>query len=503
MTRLARLTVMTLATLAAVAAAALSPTADAASDRPWVEVTSPHFVVVSDAGEGTARKVGWQFEQVRAVLQKLWPWAHVEFDRPVIVFAARNEQALKELVPAYWEKKGGTRPASVFVTGADRHWVALRADVPEPDSTQANPYFQTYWSYVYLVLNASFVKPLPLWVARGTSDFFANTIVRDKDIQVGRVPRWHLDTLGRTALLPLATVSAVDRQSPYMTREAEVEVFEASAWAYVHYLTFGEKGANRDRFNRFLLALETGKKPDEALRECYGDLAKVETAVRYYAGNSAFLYQQLDLDINVSSQGFRLRPLAAPEATAAKAALHAAMGRPVEARALAQEAIRANAALAAPYEVEGILCDRESKKDGARAAYAKAVDLESRNAYAYYRHAQLLWRADADPATLGRIEQALIKATTLNATYANGYSYLADVWVDLGRPAEALDAAKKAVGLEPGNSYHHFAMARALSRLSRSDEALREAERALALAGTDGDRQRAERFIAYLKSGTK
>src|SRR5512133_263437 len=115
--------ILALGAMFAIAAGAARP--GAAADRPWVEVTSPHFAVVSDAGEKEGRRIAWQFEQVRALLQKLWPWAHADFDRPVLVFAVRNEQALKELAPAFWEKKGGSRPSSVFVSAADRHWVAL------------------------------------------------------------------------------------------------------------------------------------------------------------------------------------------------------------------------------------------------------------------------------------------------------------------------------------------------------------------------------------------
>jgi hypothetical protein len=48
-----------------------------AADDPWIEVKSPNFTVVSNAGEGRARNVAWQFEQIRAAIQIGWPWARV------------------------------------------------------------------------------------------------------------------------------------------------------------------------------------------------------------------------------------------------------------------------------------------------------------------------------------------------------------------------------------------------------------------------------------------
>ncbi|RPJ76812.1 MAG: hypothetical protein EHM24_01440, partial [Acidobacteria bacterium] len=337
MTFTGRSVVLLLASVVLLAPAAIAPTPVSAAERPWLEVRSPHFIVVSDAGEKSARKVAWQFEQVRAVLLKLWPWAHVAADKPVLVFAARNEQTLKSLAPEFWETKGGTRPVSVFVTGRDRHYIALRTDVEEPDSVAANPYFSTYWSYVYLVLEWSFEKPLPLWFGRGLSEFFANTIVRSKDIQVGRVVPWHLRELNEGRLLPLATVMGVDRESPYMKRPDDSRAFHASAWAFIHYLTFGEEVANLPRFNRFAQALNTGGDAGAALREVYGDLARLEAAARNYATRSMFVYQLVKLDLDVPAEGFELRSLSPAESAAAQAAFHVATGRPAEARKLAQE----------------------------------------------------------------------------------------------------------------------------------------------------------------------
>jgi tetratricopeptide (TPR) repeat protein len=387
----------------------------------------------------------------------------------------------------------------VFVSGRDRHYIALRCDVEQPDSTAANPYFQTYWSYVYLVLEWSFEKPLPLWFARGLSDFFANTIVRDKDIQVGRVVPWHLRELNAGPLLPLATVMPVDRTSRYMTRPHESRAFHASAWAFIHYLTFGEDIANLPRFNRLAQALGNGGDPAAALREIYGDPARLESAVRDYVTRSMFVFQLVKLDLNVSAEGFTLRPVSVAEAAALQAGLHVTTGRLAEARRLEQEAIRADAALAAPYEAEGLLCDREEKTDEGRAAYAKAVELGSTNFFAHYRHAQLLWRPSPDPETLGRIEKSLLRAAELNGDFAPAYSYLADVRIDQGQTEAAVGLARRAVTLEPVKSYHRCILARALARVSNREEALQEAQKALALARTASERQRAEEMLAYIR----
>jgi hypothetical protein len=468
-----------------------------AADRPWIEVKSPNFTVVSNAGENEARRVAWQFEQVRTVLRTLTPWARVYLNRPVHVFAARDEATLKTLAPSFWEAKADVRPASVFVTGRDRHYVALRTDTPEPDSVEANPYFQTYWSYVYLVLRASFGDDIPLWFGRGFSDFLANTIVRSKDVQIGRLVPWHFRELRQWRLLPLQQILAGDRQA---TSDIDSRRYDASAWALVHYLMLGERGANLPKFNAFCQALVAGKDATQALRETYGDLSALEMTVRGYADNTMFVYQQAAIDLNIKAEGFSTRALTAPENAAARAAILCAMQRPVPARGLVQEAMKANSSLAAAYEADALVCELEKKPDDELAALSRAVELGAGSYYSYYRHAQVLGRAGTtDQATLRRMEQSLQRATDLNIWFAAGFSFLADVKVSLNQAPDAEAPARRAVALEPRASYHRVALARALSRTDKKDEALREALAGLALAKDDGERQRAQSLVDYLK----
>ena len=486
-----------------VCGAAFGPAGSRAAERTWVQVTSPNFTVVSDAGEQRAARTAWQFEQVRAVLHRLWPWARIATGKPVVIFAARDETTMKRLVPSFWEVKGGVRPAGVFVGGPDRYYIAVRTDIDEPDSLQANPYFASYWSFVYITLESSFQRELPMWLGRGLSDLFANTIVREKDLQVGRVVPWHLRTLSEGVRLRLPAVLAADRESRQAKREDESRLYDASAWALVHYLAFGEAGANLSKLNRFLELVWNGRDVNASLVEVYGPIDRLDETVRTYVGRTLYTYKLLGLDVNVSVDGFTKRPVSAAESLADRAMLHAVMRRPAEARQLAKEAATADPALPIPAEVEGMLNDLDGQKDAALAAYTRAGELQSKNFYSYYRRAQLLWQPTLERAALEQIAGELERAITLNSNWAPGYSYLADVRVDLGDAETALGLAKRAVSLDPGASYHRMSAARALAQLSKLDEALKEAERAVALARTPEDRQRAEQMVASVQRRQK
>jgi hypothetical protein len=173
-----------LVALCCVAGAARRAARLAAAPAPWVEVRSPHFRVVTNDGERQGRRIAWQFEQIRAALVKIWPWAKIDVGQPFVVFAARDEATLKTLGPQFWEGKR-YRPTSFWTYSRDLAFVALRTDVPEPDEYGTNPYQTAYWGYVSAVFSRSFPQRLPQWYSRGMAEVLSNTLVREKEIHVG------------------------------------------------------------------------------------------------------------------------------------------------------------------------------------------------------------------------------------------------------------------------------------------------------------------------------
>src|SRR5262245_13432510 len=107
----------------------------------WLVVESPHFTAVSADSESTTRAIVWQFEQIRSVAENLWPWTHVQVDRPVFVFMAPNEETMKMLLPAYWENKNGIHPSSLWTESFDRYYIVLRSDFRAGYQDGVNPFF--------------------------------------------------------------------------------------------------------------------------------------------------------------------------------------------------------------------------------------------------------------------------------------------------------------------------------------------------------------------------
>lgn len=477
-------------------AVALDPSLVQAQE--WVEMTSPHFVVVSNAGPSQTRTLVWQFEQIRSAIATMFDWARVDPDRPVAIYAVKDERSMRALAPEYWERQGGMRPVSVWVSAADRHYLAIRSDVKAEDRDTINPHINAYYSYASLILQHSIDHELPLWFMRGFAGVLSNTIVRDTYVLLGPPIPWHLDRLRERSRLRLAELTKVTRSSPEYTSGEALNRFDAQSWALVHFLMFGDNGARRSQLDQFTALVAAGKDFDAAMRESLGRIEDLEGDYYNYIGRSLYTFNRVNVDASVPRENLPSRPLSASEIASAQALFHVAMDRPVEARAAIQRARKTAPDAPDSFLAEALMHDREEKRDEARAAFQQAVDGGSSSAYAHYRLAALRWRSPPDRDTLTAIEKLLSKAIALNSRHAASNAYLGEVRSLLGS-GEPLPFVRRAIALAPTVAAHRLTAARVLLRRKAHDEALREARTGLTLARSDEDRRDAEALIASIE----
>ena len=175
----------------------------------WVEVQSPNFTVICNSGDKEARKVADQFEQFREVLHNTFPKLRLDLGKPLIIFAVKDENSLRLLLPSYWEIKGHAHPSGIYVPGEERHFVAVRTNL-EGD----NPYEVVYHEYTHAIMNLNF-QGLPIWLGEGLAEFYGNTAIHDKDVEVGKPSRYHLEALQQNRLIPIDVLLTADAHSPY------------------------------------------------------------------------------------------------------------------------------------------------------------------------------------------------------------------------------------------------------------------------------------------------
>jgi tetratricopeptide (TPR) repeat protein len=483
---------------------AFAPVRARAADT-WTETKSAHFTVWSNAGDRPTRDLLWQFEQIRFAVATLWPWTQLDLAKPMLVLIAKDEANMKALAPRYWEQKGGVRPVSVWVTGADQHYMAIRADSRGEEDALINPYTSAYFAYVNLMLTSSFGRDLPLWFSRGLAGVLSNTIVQGNEILLGPPIPWHLRRLQTDPRLKLKELVTVTRSSKEYTQGDGLLRFDAQAWTLVHFLMFGQNAARRDGVNRFAALMQNGRDPEPAFVEAFGRVEDLENDFAAYIGRQLFNYQRFVVDRKTTREQFTSRSLTPAESAAGRAAFHVGMGRLVEARTLIDEARKVDPKSANAYVAEAMLLQRENKQDEANAAFVMAASLGSTSAHVYYRAAMSMWGATRpDEATLRQMETYFARATELNPRSAESYAALAEVSAALKKPsADIATLLTKAVNLDPSDAWIRITAARTLWRLGLLEDARKVARLALTLAGDDARaKAEAERLLATIPEST-
>ena len=112
-----------------------------AGDAQWIEVKSPHFSVVTDAGEKRGRETAMRFEQMRAVFDVLMTRASVNIPVPLQIVAFRNNKEMQQFAPL-WNGKP-VQVSGQFPGAEDRNFIMLDMSVENP------------WSVVFHELSTS------------------------------------------------------------------------------------------------------------------------------------------------------------------------------------------------------------------------------------------------------------------------------------------------------------------------------------------------------------
>src|SRR6201987_4947057 len=188
--------------------ALLCARAHADSTPVWLQVTTPHFTVVTDAGEKQARHIAGQFERMQAVFHKILPAAHSDPGAaPIVVLAVKNRRDFQALEPAEYLTKGKLDLAGLFLQSNDRTYILIRLDAGGDP-----PYPTVYPEYThYIPRHAN----LPLWLDEGIAEFYQNTDIDSHDIHFGQPSPGDLERLRSQSLLPLPPLFTVDHDSPY------------------------------------------------------------------------------------------------------------------------------------------------------------------------------------------------------------------------------------------------------------------------------------------------
>ena len=434
-----------------------------AGEKPFTEVRSPNFRVLTNGSEHDARRIALEFEQMRAVFSVGFPKMRLTTGAPLLIFALQTESDMKSLAPAQWKNHKGPLPAGLFDHGWEKQFAIVRIDQDVPGA-----YNVVYHEYVHTLLHSNF-RWLPTWLDEGLAEFYGNTRFEPKKSYVG-APSTRVYRLQNRTMIKLETLLTINPWSYYRGDENQIDIFYAESWALVHYLVFGPDMELGKKLSRFYAQLQAGDPQLKAFRDVFGDLKQVEDGLQKYIQAFAFHAYSVENLTAIQEKDFPSRKLTKAETDCEIAGYRLWEHDAPEATDLVERALQEDPALGAAHEEKAFINFREGKDEDAVHEFSRAHELDKTLYLSQYFQAMMTAKRETREQREA-LRTELQKITQINPQFAPAYVQLAMLYIADGQGTRALVAARKAEQLEPSRAGYHLLCGELLLRMKREKEA--------------------------------
>jgi TonB family protein len=474
--------------------ATFAPSAGAQTDT-WLEVHTPHFLIVTNCSEKEGRRVARQFEGMRSVFQRVFPDAELDRAASILVFAAQDKRTLQELEPEVYLSKGQLNLVGLFLAAPEKNYVLIL-----PNAPGVRPYAPIYHEYAHFVFS---LRPqwMPLWLSEGIAEFYQNTEILDDKVRLGKGDPYLQSVLERNPLLPLPTLFAVDQHSPYYHEEDKGSIFYAESWALTHYLKDKDDLEGGHRLSDYLDLLQTKADPVAAAAQVFGDLNQLQLDLKKYSVSADYAVREIAGSTDVDDSSFAVQTLTQIQADNLRAEFLAHDGRGSEARALLQGVLHEDPANVAARETMAYLAVRDQKFDEARKWSQEVIKLDGQSFAGHYFLALASIKGGMpDKAARASVEDSLRTVIKLNPSFAFAYDALAMFYAQRGTNlAEAHELIEKAVQMAPGVPEVRVDEAQVLSAMNKNKDAMDVLDMALKMAHTPEQTAAVENVLQSLQ----
>ena len=446
----------------------------------WMQVRTPHFLIVSNAPEKDARRAARQFEGMRSVFQRVFPDADLNTVEPMLVLAVQDKRALQALEPEVYLAAGQPNLIGLFLPAPEKNYVLILLNAPG-----AHPYAAIYHEYAHFVFSRTH-QWMPLWLTEGIAEFYQNTEILDDRVRIGKGDPYLQTVIDRTPLLPLSTLFAIDHHSPYYHENDKSSIFYAESWALTHYLKDKDAADGTTHLSDFLDLLQKNVDPTAAAAQAFGDLDQLELEFRKHAVSGQYAVTEISGSTDVDDSSFIVQPLSQTQADTARADFLAHVDRLSDARTLLQGVLHDDPSSVHAREILGYVAYRESKYDESRKWCREAIQLDAQSFVAHFCFAVAsISKGTPDKPSQAAVEQSLRTAIQLNSSFALPYDTLAMFFAQRGANlSEANDLIQSAVQLLPGSPEIRVDQAQILAAQGKDTDALATLDLALKMSHT-------------------
>ena len=446
----------------------LATNANAANPQ-WVQVKSPNFTVLTDAGEKRGRDVALHFEQMRAVFGTLFSKAKITSSQPLYILAFRNTKEFRSMCPL-WKGKP-VELAGFFQQGNGVTYIAL-------DLSTENKWEVIFHEYGHFLLNAN-TDPLPPWFDEGFAQYFETVKVEGNNFVFGAIPQGAPYILRENRWLPVDQLFSVGHDSPFYNESNRMTIFYAESWLAMCRFWF--QSPQRQQVIDFMTLQSQGMPVDAAIQKAFGEDAKTldKDLQTFYSTGRVGQYR------NPMPAGIDNLPMTAAAVDDIDARARIAelklQTRDHQAEAVQEFEDIIKQKPDQPVALRGLAYASLQKGDRQAAAdyFKRAAATHSDDAHVYYFSAILATQmgAQVDPELLAQMQKNLEQAVKLDPTFADAYGLLALTYLWQRKDEEALAPAQKAVELSPRNDQWAMNLAGLYANAKRYDDAIKLCQR--------------------------
>ena len=438
----------------------------AAAEPQWVEIQSPHFSVVTDAGEKRGREVAMRFEQMRAVFGTLLSKVNVNIPVPLQIVAFRNTKEFRQVAPL-WNGKP-VELDGLFQGGEDRSFIML-------DMSTESPWSVVFHEYAHQLMSGVLTARVDPWFEEGFAEYFSSIEVDGKEARVGKFPDSTYQILQQRGLVKVADLFRVQQNSSTYNESGDHRTtFYAESSLVMHYLY--DKTLVPKLSDYFAWKIERGAPVEEALEKSFGmNSTQFDKALREYLNEGRYRYYALPTPTSIVSQDYLAKPLSATDSSAVMADIHL-HSRDYREKAIAEFQAILKTEPNNPAACRGLGYAYLQKQDFTQAGdyFKRAAQADSKDPRVHYYSAMLMSRQSGlkGNSNLPEMTKELQTAIALDPNFADPYMLLSFAQMQAGDATAALASIEKAVALSPRNDNYQFNLAQMYLSNRKTDEAV-------------------------------
>jgi tetratricopeptide (TPR) repeat protein len=437
-----------------------------AGDPQWVEVRSPNFSVVTDAGERRGREVAMRFEQMRGVFGALMTKANVNLSVPLQIVAFRSTKEMRQVAPLFNGKP--TELAGLFQGGDDRGFIML-------DMSVENPWSVVFHEYAHQLMNGNLQIQLPPWFEEGFAEYFSSIEVDDKEARVGKVPTEEYIVLQQMGTMKIADLFKVQQNSSvYNESGSHRTTFYAESGMLTHYIYDNQLLPKVAVY--FDLLESKHATVEDAIQQAFGmSPQQFDKALSNYAHAGRYKYYPIPTPANISASNYKVTPLSPAAGNAVLADIH------VHSRDYLEQGLREFQDLLKSDPQNAAACRGLGfayleKHDFTQAAeyFKQASQLDPNDPRVHYYNALLMFREQGFGAAtdLSTITSELETSIRLDPNFADSYALLSFAQFNSGKAAEGLVTMRRAIVMNPRNVGYRYNLASLYLANRQPDQAI-------------------------------